>query len=96
MTKIYLFCMPTPHPGWGRDVPFDKAQDVTGYAIDESGKFVAAHVSGSEGASKRDMTSDQKHGIYQAAYPEGYELEWVDEPMYHKGLLEAMRRGRIE
>ncbi len=82
-TKIYLYCV----PGGFRKT------DVIGYAISEDGSGLVSHLSSDEWSSKHDMgfTSDWHHDVYDAKYPDGYELEWVemDEVDTHEGLKKA-------
>ena len=35
------------------------------------------------------LTSDWKHEGYDAHYPNGYELVWVEDPKNHEGLEQA-------
>lgn len=69
--------------------------DVIVSALAEDGVFVAEHLSSSVDWAKRDIgflpffgenTPTRKHDLYAAHYPEGYELEWVDEPKAHAKL----------
>lgn len=57
-------------------------------ALCEDGHCLAQHCSSSEWFAKHDigLTSDWKHEHYKEHCPEGYELEWVDEPMGHEGI----------
>jgi len=70
--------------------------DVIGMAMAEDGHVLAGHFSSSEGFLKHDLglTSDWKHTNYKAHYPDGYELEWVDKPLKHEGLLAAYDRNQ--
>lgn len=79
MPKIYLFCY-----------PYDE-HDFAGLAIAEDGTLLAGHLSSSVDFSKHDMgfTSNWKHEEYKVHYPEGFELEWVDDPNNHEGLASA-------
>lgn len=63
-------------------------------ALTEDGVFIAGHISSNEGYAKHDigLTSDWKHEIYEKEYPEGYELEWVDDPKNHEGILAAYEK----
>jgi hypothetical protein len=72
MNKIFLWC--TPCPGWGEGA-------VLGYAMAEDGTGLANHLSSNISFSKHDMglTSDWKHDYYKEHYPDGYELEWIEE-----------------
>lgn len=81
--RIYLFCIPAEGGG---------ANDVIGYALAEDGTALAGHVSSNKSFSKHDMglTSDWKHDRYKAHYPEGFEIEWVDNPDDHEGYQRAL------
>jgi hypothetical protein len=60
-------------------------------AVAEDGCFLASHVSSSETWARHDigLTSDWKHDRYQEHYPDGYELEWVENAKTHEGLQAA-------
>lgn len=62
-------------------------------AIAEDGHCLAQHVSSHEAWAKHDigLTSEWKHDEYGEHYPDGYELEWVDNPRTHEGLEAAYR-----
>lgn len=81
--KIYLACFPYH---WGSH------DDVIGNALAEDGTGLASHLSSSIDFSKHDMglTSDWKHDTYAKHYPNGYELEWVDDPATHEGWQKAL------
>lgn len=72
-TKIYLACFPQK---WG-----GRFEDVVGFALGEDGKGLASHLSSNVSFSKHDMglTSNWKHEHYAEAYPDGYELIWIDD-----------------
>ena len=78
-TKIYCWV----NAGGGSDW-----QSVMAMGAD--GRCICSHVSSSESFAKHDIgvTSDWKHDLYKAAYPDGYELEWVVDarPGRHAGL----------
>lgn len=79
-TKIYLTC-------------YDCGQrNYIGYALAEDGTALASHMSSSPEFSKHDLglTSGWKHDIYQKYCPDGYVLEWVDNPNEHEGWLSAL------
>lgn len=85
MKKIYCFV----NSGKGTDW-----QNVQ--ALTEGGKFIAGHISSNERWARHDIgiTSDWKHEIYEEEYPDGYELEWVDDPINHAGILEAYEKHK--
>lgn len=68
--------------------------DVVACAIAEDGTQLARHVSSSESWAKSDigLTSDRKHDLYQAHYPMGYKLVWVNEDEESEGLGIALKR----
>lgn len=80
-TKLYCFINGGAGTTW---------QEVV--ALDENGKCAAGHVSSSLGFAKHDIgvTSDWKHDKYRELYPQGYELEWVDDPLHHPGCAKAL------
>lgn len=85
-TKIYLYCAPEGlRPG-----------DVLGFALAEDGHGLASHLSSSVEWSKRDMglISDRKHDGYAKCYPDGFELEWVDDPYKHEGVQKALKLNK--
>lgn len=70
--------------------------DVASVAVSEDGRFLASHISSGPTWAKHDMglTSNWKHEMYAAAYPEGWELEWVEESAIesHAGLQAAIAK----
>ena len=86
--KIYLACF----EGGMRD------GDVIGYALAEDGTVLASHLSSNEGFSKHDMglTGTWKHDTYAKHYPDGYELEWVDDPENHEGWIDAIKINKAK
>ena len=83
MPKIYLYCV---HGGF-------RPIDVIGYALAEDGTGLGSHLSSDGDYSMHDMglTSSWKHDTYSEHYPEGYELEWIDECNLdnHSGWVKA-------
>ena len=79
--KIYLFCLATGG-GSGMVHGSTPGGDVIGYAFTKDGEHLAGHFSSSIGFSKHDLglTSDWNHEKYKKKYPDGYDLEWVDNP----------------
>ena len=82
--KIYVFV----NGRWGND--------CIGLALAEDGHCLGSHLSSSEMWSRHDMglTSDWKHDGYKEHYPDGYELEWVDDPKKHEGLMAAYKKNQ--
>ena len=65
--------------------------DVVVLAVsDDDGSLVAQHVSSSAEWAKSDIgiTSTRKHDLYAERFPNGYELEWVDDWTTHSRLKE--------
>lgn len=83
MPKIYLYTRRAV--GWA-------SNDVIGYALAEDGHVLASHLSSGVGFAKHDLglTSTWKHEYYNKHYPDGYELEWVDDPSDHAGVRAAL------
>lgn len=50
-------------------------------ALSEDGKVLAGHCSSSEGYAKHDIgiNGNWKHDKYKEAYPDGYQLIWLNE-----------------
>jgi hypothetical protein len=65
-------------------------------AMAEDGHVLAGHCSSHELWAKHDigLTSDWKHEQYKAHYPDGYEVEWVDRPFDHEGLMAAYAKNQ--
>ena len=80
MSKIYLWCEALG-TGSGNVSGSAPGGDVLGRAMAEDGTGLASHLSSGPNYSKHDMglTSDWKHEIYNEKYPDGFELEWIDE-----------------
>ena len=60
-------------------------------AMCEDGHVLAEHASSNDSWGKHDIgiTSGWKHERYKEHCPDGYELEWVDKPKQHEGLMTA-------
>jgi len=84
LPKIFVFVDKNNH-AWGRD--------YVAMAVSQDGYLLASHISSSESWARHDMGlgSDWKHELYDIKYPNGYQLEWVEDPDSHQGLLEAQR-----
>ena len=83
--KIYIF-MANPF-----------GPDCAMIAVAEDGEEVAAHVSSTVDWGKVDMglgASRNKHDLYAAKYPDGYELEWVEDWRDHPVLLKLAERNK--
>lgn len=89
MPKIYLFCVCSGR-GW-----------FNGYALAEDGHVLNCHLSSSARFSKGDMGLydddwSGKRNNYAAHYPDGYELEWIDEDKLesHEGFQVAFAKNK--
>jgi hypothetical protein len=64
-------------------------------AIAQDGTVLASHVCSDHGYARHDMgfTGSWKHDAYNEHYPDGWELEMVEDakPGEHTGLDEAFR-----
>lgn len=61
-------------------------------AIAEDGVHMTSHLSSSVDWAKFDMgcgESKRKHDIYREHFPDGFEVEWVDDPHNHAGFKAA-------
>lgn len=63
-------------------------------AIAEDGTCLASHVSSSDGWARRDITSPDKLAKYEAHYPDGYDVVWVDNAANHVGLAAAYAKNQ--
>lgn len=99
-TKIYVYCSPTGRDQRGTGIKDSNGfliapnSEVFGNALSEDGQYCGSHLSSNESYSKHDMgiTSDWKHEIYAAKFPDGYELIWLgklQEPRDNAELLRA-------
>ena len=74
--------------------------DVIGYALADDGHALASHLSSNVGFSQHDMglTSDWKHDKYKEHFPDGFELEWIDESdlEHHEGFKKAFELNTIQ
>lgn len=79
--KIFVFV--NGRASWGDYLPS---------AIAEDGTPLAGHCSSSIGFAKHDMGigSDWKHELYKKHYPDGFEIEWVDDVDAHPACLAAI------
>lgn len=66
-------------------------------ALSEDGYFLAQHLCSHPSFGPHDIgvTSDWKHEIYRAHYPEGFEVVWVEDPKTHEGLKAAYERHLV-
>ncbi len=100
--RIYLTCFATGQgsgnikDSYGDYLPV--GGDVIGYALTEDGHCIGQHLSSNMFYSKHDMglTSDWKHDNYSKHYPDGFELEWINEEDLdnHQGWLDALKLNK--
>jgi hypothetical protein len=97
--KIFLYCVALG-TGSGMVNGSRPGGDVIGYALAEDGAGLGSHLSSSPDFAKHDMglTSNWKHEIYQKHYPEGFELEWIDEDQLdkHEGWQKAFALNKAQ
>ena len=89
MKKIFCFTQPA------RDT------DVIGTAITDDGELLVEHISSNDDWAKTDLGINGA-GHYTKKYDErfgagNWELEWIDRPNEHRGVLDAcqLRRERL-
>jgi hypothetical protein len=85
MSKIY--CWVEPAPNWG-------PTDLYVKAIAEDGDVLAGHLSSSISFAKLDIQHATKLKKYEEKYPNGYDLEWVDDIKMHEGIQKAFILNR--
>lgn len=90
--KIFVFCN-SGLCSEGRTV-----EDHPMVAIAEDGHVLAGHICSNHQFALHDMGVSKdgwKRDKYAAHYPDGFEVEFVDQKgeITHPGLLEAFRRG---
>ncbi len=66
--------------------------EVTGFALAEDGRLIASHVFPT--AEKARIRMERPTKIYREVHPDGYDVEWVDDPTTHPGCLVALRRNK--
>ncbi len=89
VTTIYVFCN-SCEPNW---------HSIASVTAD--GRGVAGHVCSHHGFVEHDMgfVGDWKHDTYNEMFPDGWALEWVEDPRNHpviKALIEACRAKKKE
>lgn len=84
--KIYVWCNSCSH------------QWHSGIAMAEDGRVLAGHMSSNHSFQRHDMgveRSDWKHDKYNAHYPDGWELVYVeDDIMQHEGIASAVELNK--
>lgn len=86
MKKIFCYIVPV-NVGHGY---------VAVEAIGEDGVVLAGHISSSVEWAKIEIEYPTKLRRYEEHFPEGYELEWVDDPENHSGVKKAFALNRHE
>lgn len=63
--------------------------------LSEDGVVLAGHCSSHVAWAKHDIgvTSDWKHENYREAYPNGFEVIWVDDPQSHPECKAAIDKA---
>lgn len=86
MTRIYCFINNVQPSDWNEVM-----------AMSEHGEVLASHISSNLAWAKHDigLTSDWQHDIYSERHPDGFELEWVDDPTLHPGLMAAYLKNQV-
>lgn len=73
---------------------------VVSMAMAEDGTLLTSHVSSSDGFAKGDCgyldtpMGQRKRKLFDAHYPDGWEVEWVDDARNHPGLDAAYERNQ--
>lgn len=80
--KIYCF-INSGYPGWYYVA-----------ALAENGTYCGGHISSTIPWAKLDISSPRKREHYDKLFPEGYELEWVDDPSDER--IEATYKLHLE
>lgn len=93
LPKVYVFCNSCSHE-WHEMM-----------AMAEDGTCLAGHICSIHGWAWHDMGIDRdgwKRDLYATHYPNGFDVEWVDNPRDHAGLMaayaknQAKRSGELE
>ena len=74
-------------------------KDVLVYAVSEDGYMLLADAAGSIEAARAKVVTRTTAGLdpqarYRMRYPEGYDVEWIDDPAHDRRLLSAMQAYR--
>ena len=71
--------------------------DVIGTALCEDGRGLTSHLSSNVSWGKHDMglTSDWKHDWYDETCPEGWTLEYVEDPDNHEKYKAALKLNKV-
>ena len=86
LPKIYVFCNQRGCTGSG-----DWHSMI---AVAEDGTCLAAHVCSSHGWARHDMGIDEdgwKRDEYARHYPDGFEVEWIEDPGSHPAIQQPKR-----
>ena len=68
-------------------------------ALAEDGKVLAGHACSDHGWAAHDMGIHEdgwKRDAYAAHYPNGFTVEWAENPLQHEGTLAAIERHKTQ
>ena len=96
MNKIYAYCVPTGR-GTGAVRGSSVGGDVIAIALAEDGRGLGSHYCSSPGFAMHDIGFDawaagiehRRHKGFTEHYPDGWEMEWVDDWTTHPGVQAA-------
>ncbi len=96
MGKIYAYCVPTGG-GSGAVHGSTPGGDVFAIALAEDGTGLGSHYCSSPGFAKSDIgyssyargEDHRRHKTFSEHYPDGWEMEWVDDWETHPGVQAA-------
>lgn len=83
---------------------YDRTGDVIGVALAEDGEALGSHMSSSEAWLRVDLgvdpftseapTGKEHREDYAKHYPNGFEVEWVPDPVNHPGYMAALKLNK--
>jgi len=75
-----------------------QSNDLDCQALAEDGEGLAECCAPDVESAKRGigLTSQSNHKSYATHYPDGYDLEWVNDPANHSGWQRALKRNRAK
>jgi hypothetical protein len=59
-------------------------------ALAQDGALVGQHVSSDAGSAEADIQDEAHTRVYVAHYPDGYRVEWIEDPHAHPGVAAAI------
>ncbi len=88
-SRIYIVAFTSADP---------KSKNLDCQAVAEDGEGLAECSATDLESAKSGigLTSQSNHKSYSAHYPDGYELEWVNDPATHSGWQRALKRNRAK